>query len=134
MLAGRTMEEAGREKFDGNLLGDAPQASFAEIVGTVCAAAAALSDADLERTVHCSFGDFTAREYFWQINSFRALRAHDIAKALGIDSTLPDELIQGVWDEISPHAEESIAFAMVMICSSMTADTAIAVAPRLPSF
>jgi uncharacterized protein (TIGR03086 family) len=106
MLAGRTMEEAGREKFDGDLLGDVPQASFAEIVGTACAAAAALSDADLERTVHCSFGDFTAREYFWQINSFRALRAHDIAKALGIDSTLPDELIQGVWDEISPHAEE----------------------------
>lgn len=106
MLAGRTMDEAGRDKFDGDLLGDDPKGNFAAIVSRACAAAGALSDADLDRTVHCSFGDFTAREYFWQINSFRALRAHDIAKVIGVDATLPDDLVQGVWDEVSPHAEE----------------------------
>lgn len=61
---------------------------------------------DPDRTVHCSFGDFTAREYFWQINGFRGLRTHDIARVLGVDATLPDELVQSLWDEISPHAEE----------------------------
>lgn len=106
MLAGRTMEEAGKDKFDGDLLGNDPKANFAAIVSTACAAAAAMSDADLERTVHCSFGDFTAQAYFWQINSFRALRAHDIAKAIGVDATLPEELVQGVWEEVSPRAEE----------------------------
>lgn len=106
MLAGRTMAEVGRAKFDGDLLGDDPKGNFARIVATACAAAAALSDADLDRTVHCSFGDFTAREYFWQINSFRALRAHDIAKVIGVNATLPDDLVQGIWAEISPHAEE----------------------------
>jgi uncharacterized protein (TIGR03086 family) len=104
MLAGRTMDEVGREKFKGDLLGDDPKGSFAAIVEKACAAAAALDDP--ERTVHCSFGDFPAREYFWQINNFRALRANDIARVIGVDPQLPDELVQGVWDEISPHAEE----------------------------
>ena len=106
MLAGRTMEAVGRETFDGDLLGDDPKGSFANIVARACVAAGALRDADLDRTVHCSFGDFPAREYFWQINSFRALRAHDIARVIGVDTTLPNDLVQGVWDEISPHAEE----------------------------
>lgn len=64
----------------------------------------ALDDPDL--IVHCSFGDYPAREYLWQINGFRALRAHDIAEVIGADSKLPDELVQGVWDETFPHAEE----------------------------
>ncbi|MGH9205916.1 MAG: hypothetical protein ACRD1G_05070, partial [Acidimicrobiales bacterium] len=85
MLAGRTIEEAGKEKFDGDLLGDDAKTSFAAIVEAACLAAARLDD--LDRTVHCSFGDFPAREYFWQINGFRGLRAHDIARVIGIDPT-----------------------------------------------
>jgi uncharacterized protein (TIGR03086 family) len=104
MLAGHTIEQAGRDKFDGDLLEDNPKAAFAAIVETACAAAAQFDE--LERIVHCSFGDYPARAYFWQINSFRALRAHDIAKVIGANSTLPDVLVQGVWDEVSPHAEE----------------------------
>jgi uncharacterized protein (TIGR03086 family) len=104
MLAGRTMDEAGRAKFDGDLLGADPGASFAAIVELACAAAGQLDD--LDRTVHCSFGDYPAREYLWQINGFRGLRAHDIARVIGVDATLPDALVQGLWDEISPNAEE----------------------------
>ena len=63
------MEEAGREKFDGDLLGDDPKRSFAAIVAGACAAAIEV-DA-LDRVVHCSFGDFPARHYFWQITQFR---------------------------------------------------------------
>ena len=104
MLAGRTMEEAGRDKFDGDLLGEEPLASFRAIVDKACAAAEGLDD--LDRMVHLSFGDFPAREYFWQINSFRGLRAVDIARVIGADTTLPDELVQGLWEEIAPHAEK----------------------------
>jgi uncharacterized protein (TIGR03086 family) len=103
-LAGRTMDEAGRDKFDGDLLGDDPQGNFAAIVEKACAAASELEE--LDRVVHLSFGDFTAREYLWQINSFRGLRAYEIAKVIGVDPALPDELVQGLWDEISPHADE----------------------------
>jgi len=104
MLAGKTMDEAGKTKFDGDLLGDDPKGHFAAIVDLACTAARQLND--LDRVVHCSFGDFTAREYFWQINGFRGLRAHDIAQVIGVDSTLPPDLAQGLWEEISPHAEE----------------------------
>lgn len=75
MLAGRSMAEAGPDKFRGDLLGADPKASFAALVDKACAAALALDD--LDRTVHCSFGDYPAREYFWQINMFRGLRARD---------------------------------------------------------
>jgi uncharacterized protein (TIGR03086 family) len=104
MLAGKTMAEVGLEKFKGDLLGDEPKRNFAAIVDKACAAAKALDD--LDRVVHCSFGDFPARGYLWQTNLFRGLRAHDIAKVIGADLELPAELVQGIWDEITPHAEE----------------------------
>jgi len=59
MLAGRSMAEVGQDEFDGDLLGDDPKRSFAEIVDKACVAAAALDDPD--RTVQCSFGDFRAQ-------------------------------------------------------------------------
>jgi uncharacterized protein (TIGR03086 family) len=104
MLAGLTMEQAGSDKFDGDLLGADPVANFDAIVGRACAAASAMTN--LDAVAHLSFGDYTVREYFWQINQFRALRAHDIARAIGVDPGLPDDLVQGIWDEVSPHAEE----------------------------
>ena len=69
MLAGRTMEGAGSDTFDGDLLGDDPVASFEAIVEKACAAAAAVTD--LDAVAHLSFGDYSVREYFWQINQFR---------------------------------------------------------------
>ena len=104
MLTGQTMDEIGKTKFDGDLLKDDPKGNFARIVETACAAARDFKD--LDRTIHLSFGDYPAAGYFWQINSFRGLRAHDIAKVIGVDDQLPAELVQGLWDEISPHAEE----------------------------
>lgn len=104
MLEGRTMQEVGADRFDGDLLGDDPIAAFAGYVETACAAAREFND--LDRTVHCSFGDFPARHYFWQINQFRALRAYDIARVIGADSTLPERLVEGIWEEIYPHAEQ----------------------------
>jgi uncharacterized protein (TIGR03086 family) len=104
MLAGWTMDEIGRDAFTGDLLGDDPADSFAALVEKACQAARAVTD--LEQTVHCSFGNYTVQEYFWQITMFRGLRAHDIARVIGIDYALPDALIEGLWAEISPRAEE----------------------------
>ena len=104
MLAGLTMEEAGSDRFDGDLLAEDPVAGFEAIVDRACAAAAAVTD--LTAVAHLSFGDYTVREYFWQINQFRALRAHDIARVIGVDADLPAELVQGLWDELTPNAEE----------------------------
>jgi uncharacterized protein (TIGR03086 family) len=104
MLAGRTMDEAGPERFDGDLLGEDPVARFDDFVAAACAAAAQVTD--LDRVAHLSFGDYSVREYFWQINFFRGVRAHDLAQVIGIDPTLSSELVHGLWAEVSPHAEE----------------------------
>ena len=105
MLAGLTMDQAGRDRFDGDLLGNDPAASFFEaVVARACAAAGAVTD--LDTVAHLSFGDYTVREYFWKINQFRALRAHDIAAVIGVPADLPDELVRGIWDEVAPRAEE----------------------------
>ncbi len=104
MLAGKTMDEAGRENHKGDLLGDQPKRAFAAIVDTACTAVRDFDD--LDRTVHTSFGDFFARDYLIQITSFRGLRAHDIARAIGIEPTLPPKLVLGLWDELNPVADQ----------------------------
>src|SRR5476649_175119 len=101
MLAGRTMAEAGTAKFDGDQLGGDPMASFAAIADEACAAATGLEDP--ERVVHCSFGDYTAREHFWKIKGSRGLRPRNTALVMGAAARRPDELLKGMWDEISPN-------------------------------
>jgi len=104
MLAGRTLDEVGRDAYDGDRLGADPKAAFSAAVDRACDAARALDDPD--RTVHCSFGDYPAREYLWQTNFFRGLRAHDIALAIGADPRLPDDLVAGLLEELAPVAEQ----------------------------
>ena len=78
--------------------------SFAALVDSACAAVEALDD--LSRTVHCSFGDFTAQHYLWQVTLFRGMRAHDIGQVVGADVPLPPALVQGIWHQVRPRAEE----------------------------
>ena len=104
MLAGRTMDEVGQDKFGGTLLGADPVDDYRRLARA--AQEAARSHTDLDRVVHCSFGDYPAREYLWQANYFRGVRAFDIAKLIGTDPRLSEGLVQGLWEEISPHADE----------------------------
>lgn len=106
MLAGRTMAEVGADKWKGeDLLGDDPKANFAAIVEAASAAAEAVTPEQLQRIAHLSFGDFTIQEYFWQITQFRAFRAYEFASLIGVDPTLPDDLVRGVWDQLQPNVE-----------------------------
>jgi uncharacterized protein (TIGR03086 family) len=104
MLAGKTMDEVGRDKYKGDLLGADPKRAFAAIVEKACAAARDF--ADLDRTVHTSFGDFSARDYLMQTTYFRGLRAYDIAHVIGVDPELSQELAQGLFDELTPVADQ----------------------------
>jgi uncharacterized protein (TIGR03086 family) len=103
MLAGHTMEEVGKDKFDGDLLGTDPKASFKTIVDKAIAAA---RDANLDQVTHLTYGEYPAAEYFKHITLFRTLRVRDIATVIGVDNTIPADLVQGLWDEVLPHAEE----------------------------
>lgn len=102
VLAGRTVGEVGAAH-DGDLLGEAPGRSYLRLSERAIAAARALLD--LDRIVHLTYGDFPAREYLKHISSFRTFRAHDIARWIGADATLPPALVQGMWDELLPEIE-----------------------------
>jgi hypothetical protein len=104
MLGGRTMAEAGLDRFRGDLLGTRPSHNFTRLVARACSAARNLDN--LEARVHCSFGDCSARSYLRQVTMFRALRAHDIASHLGLVCVLPEDLARGLWIVIEPVAEK----------------------------
>lgn len=103
VLAGKTAAEVGT-KYDGDLLGDDPKKSWHEIVDKGIAAVEGLSDEDLAKTVHLSYGDFPASDYLWHITTFRMYRAIEIARFIHVDDTLPDELVTGMWEIIEPQA------------------------------
>lgn len=111
MVTGKTMEEVGKDAFggpfDNNLLGDNPRENYAELSKKAIAAVRELPDDELDtRVVHFSYGDYPAREGLVHIASFRGLRVYDLAKALGQDTDMADDLVEGLWKHLSPYAEE----------------------------
>ncbi len=105
-LAGKTIAEVGDAHGDreGDLLGDEPKVVFADLVAAAVRAVRGLTD--LDRVVHLSYGDWPAREYLKHITYFRGGRVYDIARFIGADTTMPPDLVQGLWDVVAPQAEE----------------------------
>ena len=111
MMAGRTVDEVGADAYgaplDNDLLGDGPKKGYDELLARAVAAVRAIDDADLdERTVHYSYGDYPVREALWHAIIFRATRAYDIARMIGAETRLPEDLVAAVWSIVEPHAEE----------------------------
>jgi hypothetical protein len=110
MLAGRTMDEVGRDRFDGDLLGTDPHGNVARIASAAAAAARQVTDRDA--IVHCSYGDVPVWDYFWQLNVARTVATHDVAALIGVDDALPEELCRGMWDGTEPSAETWRSFGI----------------------
>jgi uncharacterized protein (TIGR03086 family) len=102
-LSGKTIQQVGTQ-YDGDLLGPDPKASFKRLTAQTIQAVEAFRDYD--RIVHLTYGDYPAREYLKHITSFRGFRAYDIAKFIGANTTLPDELIEGMRREFEPEIEQ----------------------------
>jgi len=100
-LAGKTIKEVGG-KYDGDLLGDDPKAAYAKLSQAAIDAAQDLKPADWDRIVHLTYGDFPVREYLKHIAIYRGFRSYTIAKLIGVDTTMPDELVDGLWEITIP--------------------------------
>jgi uncharacterized protein (TIGR03086 family) len=103
MLAGRTVADVG-DRLDGDLLGDDP-------VQALCSAqrdaVAALATPDaLTRTVHLSFGDVPAAQYATQMAIDSVIHSWDLARAIGGDETLDEELVELSYAELQRTAED----------------------------
>lgn len=102
LLAGATVAEIG-DRFEGDILGDDPQAAWKE---AAAAALAAASNDALGRTVHLSFGDFPGREYLGQLTADHAIHAWDLARGIGGDERLDPELVDFVYAFMAPQADQ----------------------------
>jgi uncharacterized protein (TIGR03086 family) len=90
LLAGSTIAEVG-DRFDGDVLGDDPAATFQAAAAGGIDAVDALDDVD--RIVHLSFGDVPAGEYLRQMAADSLVHAWDLAVAIGADDHLDEDLV-----------------------------------------
>jgi hypothetical protein len=103
VLAGRTAEQVG-DRWSGDLLGDDPIGNYDELNDR--ATEAALEDRDAAQIVHFSYGDWPLAEGFVHLAVYRAFQAWSIAKLVGLDFSLPDDVVDGFNDEVVPHIDE----------------------------
>lgn len=87
LVSGETLAQVG-DRYDGDVLGDDAKSSVARsITGSV----AAFQGADLDATVHLSFGDVPCGEYLAQMLTDAEVHGWDLAVSTGQDpSMLPD--------------------------------------------
>jgi uncharacterized protein (TIGR03086 family) len=91
LLGGSTIEDVG-DRFEGDLLGDDPQATWAQ--ASAEAIAAVEEDGALERTVQVSWGEITAEDYVTQLTTDHVIHAWDLARAVGGDERLDPDLVE----------------------------------------
>jgi uncharacterized protein (TIGR03086 family) len=111
LVAGKTIADVGSE-LDGDLLGNDPLGAFHHH----CRAAhAAIEEPGaLDGTVHLSYGDETALGYVEQVTGDVLIHSWDLARGLGVDDELPEDLVAWAsqWgDQIAPMIEGSGLFA-----------------------
>jgi uncharacterized protein (TIGR03086 family) len=102
LLEGATIEEVG-DRFDGDLLGDDPKATYDEARAAVQASIEA--PGALQRTVHLSYGDTPAPGYLMQLTGDFVVHSWDLARGIGADDALDPELVDWVDRETRPQAD-----------------------------
>jgi uncharacterized protein (TIGR03086 family) len=90
LAEGKTIADVG-DALDGDLLGTDPLAAFHH--HSRLAHEAIDQPGALERTVHLSFGDFSGEYYANQVGADVLVHSWDLARALGLDDTLPEDSV-----------------------------------------
>ena len=90
LIEGGTIAEVG-DRYEGDLLGDAPKAAWEE--SSAEAVRAVRADGALGRTVDLSSGPTPATEYVSQLFADHLIHAWDLARAVGADERLDPELV-----------------------------------------
>jgi uncharacterized protein (TIGR03086 family) len=104
LLKGKTIAEVAN-KFDGDVAGSDPAASYRASVSV--ATAAVTAPGAMEAVCHLSFGDFSGADYSAQLFLDLLIHGWDIARATEQDTRLPPELVEAC----IPIAQEITAMA-----------------------
>ena len=102
LLAGSTIAEVG-DRFDGDVLGPDPKAAWTAAAAE--AVRAVKEDGAMDRIVHLSFGDFPGSEYTMQLFADHLIHAWDLARAIGADEHLDEELVASCATWFAPMEE-----------------------------
>jgi uncharacterized protein (TIGR03086 family) len=103
LASGSTVADVG-ESLDGDQLGDDPVAAWDAAVEASLRAFEA--PGALAGTVQLSSGARPMAEYCWEMTTDALIHSWDLARGIGADETLDDELSQLVYDRTLPLAEQ----------------------------
>ena len=103
LLGGATIDDVG-ERFDGDQLGDDPVAAWASAAAAAWEAFAA--PGALRGHVELSYGRRLADGYCQEMTLDLAVHAWDLARGIGTDERLDEELTQEVLAFIEPQVEQ----------------------------
>ena len=111
LLAGRTIAEVG-DAFDGDVLGEDPKGAWS---AAAAAARAAIEEPGaLDRQVHLSFGLVDVPVYLQQMTLDLTVHAWDLARGIGADDEMPNDLVTAVLEnakQTAPQWQDSELFA-----------------------
>jgi hypothetical protein len=102
VLEGRTIDEVG-DTYKGDLLGDDPIGNYDRI--NEATTKVVTGELDPEKIVHLSYGDYSLGEALQHTALYRAFQAWSIAHHIGLDYSLPDELVENLWEQIAPDID-----------------------------
>lgn len=103
VLAGKS--KADGDPWTGDLLGADPVTNYDEL--NDIATEAMMSDKlTPEQIVHFQYGDYPLSEGLLHVSMYRAFQAWSVAHLVGLDYQLPDALVDMLWDQLVPRAEE----------------------------
>lgn len=111
LLRGETLDQVG-DRYDGDVLGDDPVAAWEAAVASSVAAFSA--PGAIDGTVHLSYGDEAAREYTLQMLTDAAVHGWDLARAIGADEAIDDDVAEhllAAWTERAAMVRASGVFA-----------------------
>ena len=103
LLSGATIAEVG-DRFDGDQLGEDPVAAWE--AASAAAREAFAAPGALQRTVQLSSGPRPAESYCQEMTVDLAVHAWDLARAIGADDRLDDQLVSHLLAFIEPQAEQ----------------------------
>lgn len=103
LLAGATVADVG-DRFDGDRLGDDPVAAWKSAAAAAREAFAA--PGALHRPVELSYGPRPADGYCQEMTLDLAVHAWDLARGIGADDHLDEELVQHVLRFVQPQADQ----------------------------
>jgi uncharacterized protein (TIGR03086 family) len=101
LMEGKTVADVG-DSLDGDMLGNDPKGAWDDAIAASLAKFG--EPGAMERTVHLSFADVPGEEYAFQMTVDLVVHGWDLARGIGADERIADDLVTLVYERSKPSA------------------------------